>query len=165
MFNRRQSELSKLKMMHRASIKQAQNKLIDFTNKIRDEVYTFVFTDLETAFGEQPEAVLVAIDKGLQISLQAEDQRWRSAIALRYDGMVVNTHMSKLMSGQISAEDSQFIRAIRDEVIDLIAQYVTDFLKLEHEVVQGWVTSLISRPSLAPERLVEDARKRLPKVS
>lgn len=154
-----------MRQLQKHSMVQAQKRLLDFTEKIRDEVYTFVFTDLEKAFGEQTVETLEAIDKGLQISLKAEDERWKIAIAKRYDGMVIIAHVSKLLSGDLSSEDSVFIRVIRDEVIDLVAQYVKDFLRLEHEAVQAWVNSLVSRPSLQPDRLVADARKRVKRIA
>ncbi len=161
MYQRRhQAQSAKARMLYEASLKMAKRITQQFTEAVRDEVFTIAYTDLEKAFGEQPELTLMTIDKGLQASLKSEDARWSHGVDRRYStGPVVP--MPKVVD---KSQDEKLARVIRDEFVDLLGQYVYDHITREHAVTQAWVNQLVEKPEMQPPALIAAAKIRHPKI-
>ena len=155
---------------HNAKLAQVQNfhtmnairTLREFLVKIRDEVHTFAFADLEKAFGEQTVETLEAIDKGVRKSLQEVDFKWFKGIERNYKNTRLRPEIMAITKPGAPIDELSlvFVAAIRDETLDLLAQYAQEYLVISNESTNAWVNSLTNRPTLDPRRIIEELRKR-----
>lgn len=165
--NHLQSERQKLLNIarHRGKtlLKEIKEDTTRRMNWIRDEVFTDAYTDLEKSFGPQSEQTLENLHKGVnQVLTELDNEFFKKTEMKFYDGLKQGL-IYKLKPQDWSKptpEDLRFVRCIRDEVIDILAQFVEQVLGKNKPTIQAWVDFLISRPDMQPQALIDRAQGR-----
>lgn len=157
---RQQAEYRRRQALDHARKAQAARELAVFIEKIRDEVWGAAYTELEATFGMLPEALLEAIHRGLTASLKDLDNHWKKAVVT--SAKVVPARTFRLLDPKTDIDDMKpldeaLTLQIRNDVVDLIAQYAEDYGKFHRDDLTPWVEALIAKPEMQAKEIISAA--------
>lgn len=167
-----QREQSRIRMMEKAHrervIATLKADIHDIIQRVRSEAFTVIYTEIEAAFGEQPDdgGFLPALDDVVRRCLKNLDARYwqniekhlRKRLAKNPFTYIVQKHSWH----ECTPEAFKTIGEIRDEMIDTIADFINQSIEPDSEKVKTWALKTREIPDLMPETIVANSLKRRP---